>query len=474
MGLLEIPGELQIAIAKHLPSPVNLARVHPRLRHTAESLLYSDISFIWEKEKPAEAVMLLLRALLERPDLGQRIRTLNLRCDRYCHRARKGQMHQLEPFLLTTSPPDISDERLVATMQALGFVDQDVTTTWASQIRQANSDAVVALIVALAPNLIQLSLSEKWAACYDYLSLVFSKALCPSQAEAYRLPKYSQLASVSLTPLFHIRYMISAPERDDILALFYLPGIEKLSLPIANRASMMWPDERPPEPVSLKVLEIHRLREQYLAPILSVCSNLQSLHYRWFHQMGVDKPLNKDKLVLDDIASTIARHCGSTLKALKLDAKTQCSWGDGDEPFLEISGSLAALKGLQVVDKMDVPWPFVYGNVDSPSLDGIRKVVPPGIRYLQLKHQLGRYEEYMWTSYEILELIKGELDAGLKETAQKLEGIEISLLISTSGDIGEPMKREIERLRSSHIDVKVDKGDRSVYINLLDTLQHRV
>jgi hypothetical protein len=65
----------------------------------------------------------------------------------------------------------------------------------------------------------------------------------------------------------------------DALALFYLPSIETLSVSIDNPTVFPWPFSSLPSPTTLESLEIFRLLESRLAPILSVTNNLKKLRY---------------------------------------------------------------------------------------------------------------------------------------------------------------------------------------------------
>ncbi|KAH6680101.1 hypothetical protein F5X68DRAFT_212606 [Plectosphaerella plurivora] len=335
-------------------------------------------------------------------------------------------------------------------------------------MRLGNSDAVLALLIALTPNIRRLSLSPKWTVDLTYLGLVFQAALCPGHLTvgATRLPTYEDLTFVSLTPCFLVEHLFDAPEEDNILALFYLPGVEELVIPIASRSKMNWPYERPPKPTSLRSLEIHRLREQFLGPVLSVCSNLQSLHYRWLLHNGVDQPHNESPLNLTEMASNIASHCSCTLTTLRIDAATQLSPGDCDDPPLEFSGSLVPLKEMTALQKLRLPWPFVCGTLDAPFDGSIRNLAPGSLRYLQLARQLVRYEEFWWTPAELLGLIAAEMDAGLLQAVPRLEGIRTSLARTMRGvKVDGEVLQEMGRLRASHLQVEVDEPDCSVYIS---------
>lgn len=464
MGLLELPSELLMAITKWLPTPAPFAMVHPALQKVAADRLYSDITFTWSRDDPVPRIRLLLRTLLERPELRQYVRNLNLQCDRLVLPVTKGG--QPEAFQLEDTGLDIAEGQLVSEIQSLGFAKQELASEWANKIRLGNSDAVVALLVALTPNIRRLSLSPKWTVDLTHLGLVFKTALCPSHLTASRLPTYKDLTFVSLTPLFLEEHLFDAPAEDNILALFYLPGVEELGIPIASRSEMNWPYERPPKPTSLRSLEIHRLREQFLGPVLSVCSNLQTLHYRWLLHNGVDQPHSETPLELTEMASNIASHCSHTLTTLWIDAATQLSPGYYDDPPLEFSGSLAPLKELTALERLGLPWPFVCGSVDSPFERSIRNVAPASLRYLQLARQLVRYEEFWWTPAELLGLIAAEMDAGLLQEVPRLEGIRTSLARTMRGvKVDGEVLQEMDRLRADHLQVDVDEPDCSVYIS---------
>lgn len=465
MGLLKLPPELLIAIMQWLPSVAQLVAVHSALREAAEARLYSDVCFTWSQDGATSRIKLFLRTLSVRPELGQHLRTLDLQCDR--RRPSENIGEHPEALQPDGTGLDSEQDEWLAAIRSLGFTEKKPASGWANKICLGDSDAVLALIVALSPNIRRLSLSSEWTVDLTLLGLVFKTALCRRlRAEGTcRLPIYQDLTFVSLAPWFPENRVLDAPETDDILALFYLPNVEELDISIASRAKMGWPYEHPPKPTSLRSLVIHRLREQFLGPVLSVCSSLESLHYKWLLHNGVDQPHPEAPLDLTEMASNIVSHCGRTLKTLRIDAATQLSPGYYDDPPLEMSGSLDSLKGLTSLEKLALPWPFVCGSTDSPLNHGIRNITPECLRYLQLNRQLVRYEEFGWTPAEVLDLVAIEVDAGFLRGVPGLEGIRTSLALTMSGVVvDDEVLQEMDRLRASDLQVDVDEPDCSVYI----------
>lgn len=466
VNLLHFPTELQLAIVQCLPQSdlPAVACVHPRLRSLVEDTLYSHIIFTWTKEHPRPPIMRLLRTFLERPELAQQVRWLDLQghgekapdptgMGRRLH-------HKFAAFTLSDNP-GLSIDVLLKRAVSSGF-PPDEAAVWVDEIHGGNSDAVVALIVTMTPHITRISLARNWCACYSFMGKVFRMALCEPRQNSLRdgLPKFEHLASVTLNSRLVYMHNVEAQEQDDILALFYLPRVRELSIPIANRVDMSWPAASPPDPSSLTSLEVSRLRENQLSSVLAVCPNIKVFSYKWLYHVGIDKPLNQEVMDVDQIAEALVAHCRDTLTDFKLEVTSMVSW-----PPVLLSGSLAAISQLHQLKRMNLPSPLVLGAMENPTPERIGSFAPAGLEYLGLQSALMDQDEYDWFPEDIVAAVRRGLDMGLQTSLASLKGIRVDVpSLGLYMDM-EDGAAEIERLRA-HFRVRLDVPD-EIYLEVI-------
>lgn len=455
MRLSKLPPELLLQIAQQLDRPDlwAMSLVHSALRGAAQEELYSVIHFHWTVERHPPIVK-LLRTLLDRPELARNIRNVELVGD--YHRDSKGWTIYRE-FVLS----DGSELPLPTLSQAASNINPEAAATWATETHDGNPDAVIALVIAMAPNIMRLTISKIWSpGYYRFLGLVFKTALCDRHP---LLPKFDRLEFVSLNLWFRNQSYVEATERDDILALFYLPRIKDLTLPIANRTNMTWPASSPPQPLTLSSLRIRRLREDFLLPIMAVCTRLESLFYSWFHHAGIDSPLNLPNGDLSRMAKALLP-CGQTLTGLIIEMKSMASKANGEVefPHVTFSGSLEALSMLRALKSVSLPWPMMLGASESPSPHFISSIVPEGLECLEIRQPPLADDAPIWEDEEILQLVRTEL-TGLIARATGLRGVRIQVLEVFDDGFSPIVRAELDLLRVD-FDVEVEKPKQTIFV----------
>jgi hypothetical protein len=149
---------------------------------------------------------------------------------------------------------------------------------WIQNVCSGSIDALVVLLIAQLRNLSHLYLARDFTRQSTLLGMVLRSVLCEA-GNHYNLPEFQNLRDVS--------YVIPDGEdevRDrklkstaDILPLFYLPNLERLSASIENQAQFSWPISNKPMPANLKSLELTHVGEKYLGELLSVTLDLRAL-----------------------------------------------------------------------------------------------------------------------------------------------------------------------------------------------------
>ncbi|KAF4981144.1 hypothetical protein FDECE_17742 [Fusarium decemcellulare] len=439
-SLFHCPNEVQLACIKllALPDLAAVSIVSQSLRRLSFPLLYTHIQMEWSPgHRPT--LMFLLRSLLENPQLCSHVISLKF----------NGQSSITESGMPKVLPRIVAlpGMELSQAITRTG-VPQDVADSWTSKTQAGVPDAVVALVVSMLPNLASLSLQTNWSVESHYLGHVLRLALCTSRRDTiqHELPIFQALRNVSVeqrSPLDERPDKSSA----DMLALFYLPNIQTLSVSIDNPVRFAWPSKQPPVPSKLTSLRLERLRECYLEPVLSALTNLQTLRYDWFHRGDIDREVSDNVVRLGLMASPMAKH--KTLRNLEITGLTipGFRYGSWDDLSFALQGSLTELSQVPQLESLTIPWVFIGGLDLQFSPGRIGSALPPSLEYLALSPDMvddGRRE---WIDEDIISAIKAELESGAMAHLRNLKTTSFQKHIFTDQAI-QTNEAEIQRLNT--------------------------
>lgn len=443
MGILEFPAEVQLGIAGLLPlcDLSALSMTSRGLRHVVEPLIYSSIRMKWTlQDHPG--IMLLLRTILERPELGSHVRRLKLDGEGFLQPSR--QWIPQNPAAL----PNIvllQVEKLSRVADPAGV--EGNTSSWVHDAQAGSPNAVVAFLLSLSPNLEWISLSCNWTNEIKYIGLVFKSALYNTAMGGLppRLPAYESLKHVELAPRVDTDHYLDPENTLEALSLFYLPNIEHISVCIDNPIEFSWPCSTPPNPLLLTSLELDRIRETRLEPLLSPLKNLRKLHYNWFYQADMDPKVSSRVVRLDTMAAALAL-LKDTLTELTITGETQpaLSMGEYDPPDIAFQGSLDQLSQLRRLRRMSIPWVFVMG-MDESSPGRIGSILPPSLEYLGLPAHVWCTDDNEWYDEMIVTAVKSELESGALSGMKNLKNIALPGSCYMDGELSECW-RELENL----------------------------
>ncbi|KAF9774187.1 hypothetical protein IL306_007863 [Fusarium sp. DS 682] len=394
LSLLDCPKEVQLGIAEFLSQAdlANLSMACRALHRLAEPLVYSSVKFMWTRElyPPITQLLQLLRTLLERSDLRPLIRN-----------AEFGGFGYVDRFASEPDPPltipALPVSQLSANLERAG-VSQLVANDWKSEVQSGASEAVVAVIVSLLPNVERLCLSANWTNDTKFLGLMLRAALCdrPQHKENTDLPSFTSLKHVSLEMMIDEDRLLDPSNTADALALFYLPNIETLSVSIDNPTNFSWPSPSPPSPTSLQSLEIFRLRESRIAPILSSTTNLKKLRYNWLYRSDLDDEVSTDVVMLDTMANALLE-VKDSLEELEIIAERALATtrGEIELPDVTFQGSMNKLRGMHRLRTLRVPWALLTGMHGASTGPGhLGAAVPDNIEHLALYCGFMQQEDY--------------------------------------------------------------------------------
>ncbi|CZR38198.1 uncharacterized protein FPRO_06611 [Fusarium proliferatum ET1] len=410
LSLLDCPKEVQLGIAELLPQAdaANLSMTCRALHSLTEPLVYSTIQITWSRQyyPPIPKALLLLRALLERPDLRNHVRSIEF--------GGNGFIDYDDPPWPgeTPEPPDLPDlplDKLTAAIRRTGVsdstandwtfkalysdrrrylqVEEELQLGIIQKSQSATSDAAAAVIVSLLPRLERLTVSENWFNEARLLGIMFQLALCRTDHDSTQSsqPTFSSLKYVSLDPMLHEDANTEPDKVDQDLCLFYLPSIQHLSTSIQNPTPFSWPRTSAPNPVSLTSLDIFRLRETRLAPVLSAAKNLKKLRYNWFYRPDFDEKVNNSTLMLDELAMALLE-VKDSLEDLEITAETCPAYtmGDIDPPDFTFHDSLAEMRSMHRLKTLNVPWSFLTGKTELCAPGRLGNSLPQSLEHLTL------------------------------------------------------------------------------------------
>ncbi|KAM0366010.1 hypothetical protein ACHAPK_009155 [Fusarium culmorum] len=392
ISFLDCPQEVQLQIAG-FACQSDLARLSltcRALHNLTEPLIYSSVKFEWAREfhPPITQLMQLLRTLLERQDLCPLIRHANFEGFGYRDELGSSPSDWTEEALDPPPViPELPTDQLSAAIGKTG-VSKAVVEQWFEEVQSGSPEASAAVLVSLLPNLERLCFSPNWTHNTRFLGHMLRAALCekPEHASEVGLPSFTSLKHVSLALLLHLNRHRRPSNTADALALFYLPNIETLSVSIDNPTSFTWPSSSPPKPTSLKSLEIFRLRESRLAPVLSVATNLKKLKYNWVYCREVDDKVSKQAVMLGALSEALIETKDS-LEELEIIADTlpSPSCGEYEPPDVTFQGSISRLREMHKLKTLYIPWTFLTGRKGLSTGPGlIGAAIPPNVEQLAL------------------------------------------------------------------------------------------
>ncbi|KAF4464696.1 hypothetical protein FALBO_8466 [Fusarium albosuccineum] len=441
-SLLDCPKEVQLAIAEYLaPSDlVILSRASQGLHRLAEPLIYSAIEVSWTLQCHPPVTQ-LLRTLLEKPEIASRVRRLDL-----CGHGLTNEFGDLEKSDILPSTVPLPIGKL---SEAVKNIEVSKTAdTWIDKVQLGATDAVVALLISLMPSLEWLSLSANWTNETRFLGTMFRSALCDTHKDAsnHQPTRFVSLKHVSLSPAIDTEKHLDPENTADALALFYLPKIQHLSVSIDNPTRFSWPSSAPPNPKFLSSLELHRIRESRILPILSVTEGLKKLRYNWIYRGDLDSEVSSRIVRLDMMATAFAK-ASNSLEELEIHAETlpAASEGEYEPPEVTLQGSLTQLSKMHRLKRLYVPWGFLIGSDDYATTGRIGPALPPSLEHLTLAGGFVECEELDDPDDTMISTFQMELESGSLAHLTSLKAVCLPKSCFTGG-ISDACKKKLDSL----------------------------
>ncbi|GAM37858.1 hypothetical protein TCE0_033r08133 [Talaromyces pinophilus] len=378
----------------------NLCLVHGRLRTIAEPYLYSEIQFTWEEKLQPHPITSLLRSLLRRPQLATFIRRLSL-----------ADFNFYNPYSEDRAPKILVSED--ALKELIAFVMKATVPyrqIWLEELQNVTMDAFVALLLSQPLRLSCLAIDGDFLWESKLIGLVLRSMLFEPDAHYNGLRlDLSHLETVSLQASGdRFRFYNNARNTDDILPIFYLPSVKRISASVDNPSNFSWPGTTLPSPAKLRNLKLENIREPFLGQLLSVISQLQYLHWRWYYFEDVyDKQFRTRIIDLTQITKSIS-YVRETLTELIISATAA---NDPEPPPLIIRGSMKGMRDFKKLIKLTVSRTFLMGGWSLDLTKRVEEYLPQNLKFLTMTDDLATHEEYDWADRDLYCMLERLLKA---------------------------------------------------------------
>ncbi|OGM49581.1 hypothetical protein ABOM_001750 [Aspergillus bombycis] len=358
-------------------------------RSVAEPLLYARVEWTWTKSRNPPIAQ-FLRSIVHRPELASFVHAVILNGD--CFERWSRDYKQKSPKLPVT---EVVLDELV---KSIGRIQVPYAEQWTRELRAGTMDAFVTLLLSRLPNLGGLYLGKNFARESHFMGMMLRSALCDESQDG-DLPPFTGLQDVSAVypgPGIDIRKYTGVRNTADALSLFYLPSVERIRVLVDNPATFMWPGKYSPNPSRLISLDLTGLREGHLGKVLSVTQGLRELQWDWYYRPDLKDHFVTDIIDLDQIAADLS-HVKETLTDLTITAGSHGLEGDLERPELTFSGSFKTFSELHMLEKLEVPIPFLLGlSPSAPNVVGLEEALPKSIQWLTVTDDLCMQYEWGW------------------------------------------------------------------------------
>ncbi|RBR26389.1 uncharacterized protein FIESC28_00794 [Fusarium coffeatum] len=445
-SFLDFPQEIQLQVAECLPQNLlgRLSTTCRSLNSLVEPLLYSTIQISWYRvyHAPVLQSLGLIRTLLARPELCNYVRSLEFVGEDHIDRDDPPWPGETpEPPRVPVPPLD----RLATTIEATG-VEETTAVSWINNVLYCDAyayldvpesrdlytirkvhekwaDGTMALLLCLLPNLAKFSASINWTEDSRTLEAIFLLYVCPT-TEDRPFPDLQSLEDVSIASTIETDPNLDPKNTAEALSAFYLPKLRSLSVSIGNPIQFAWPGPSSPDPAFLTSLDIYRLRECYLAPILSVAKGLKRLRYDWHHRPDLDEHVNIDTVMLDTMAEAFLE-VSDTLEELHVTAwvAPAMSQGEYEPPDITFRNTLAQISRMKKLKTLHVPWSFLIGWNILSKAKNIGHTFPTTLQHLILTRDLMGARRRENPDKAMVSALEREFENGAPLNARSLKGI---------------------------------------------------
>lgn len=372
-----------------------LTLVSKASRTITEPFLYKKIEWTWLADQPPP-IIAFLRTILHRPQLANHVRSVALLGDNLCDAPYIGD--RLPTIPVVGSNLDSALEAITKTRVPYSFAHR-----WEKELNNGTMDAFVSLLLSQLHHLTHLFLARNFTKQSTLLGMLLCSALC-EKGEQYMLPRFKYLREVDYELSDCNTRKLCGRNTADILPLFYLPEVQRLSVALDNPITLTWPLQSPLILSTLTSLDLALIRETHLAHLLSLTPRLTTLRWQFFYCELSEHASNTSHINLDEVGNALS-YVRNTLREFCISA--YCSLGFYiEQPPLTIQESLTTLGDFNKLEKLEIPLQFLVASFVPATSIHFKDVVPPRVQSLTITDDFEKHwEQNEWDDVSLYNAI---------------------------------------------------------------------
>ncbi|KAJ9156034.1 hypothetical protein NKR23_g1148 [Pleurostoma richardsiae] len=266
-------------------------------------------------------------------------------------------------------------------------------------------------------------------------------------------PDFGHLETVSLERYDDFYHRTNIRDPADVLPVFYLSSVKRISASIDNPVTFSWPAKHPPSCASLRSLKLTFIREPFLPQLLSVANQLESFEWEWYYSPHFVGDVHTPVIDLTQLNAALS-YARNTLTELVVSAVSE---SDGvDFPPLRIQGSFEWISRFGKLRKFTVPLTVLMGF----SADMTRRIdefLPRSLEFLTITDDLCLQMDYTWEDHEIFSVLESWLEH-FHTSTPRLRGIALPLTAVTDWEWNQTTKDDLRALGAKvGIEVEITK-----------------
>ncbi|KAL8741323.1 MAG: hypothetical protein Q9190_006061, partial [Brigantiaea leucoxantha] len=420
MGLEELPLEI---FQDHVASCLSkrdlclLSMTSHFIRSAVEPLLYGKISWSWRKDmRKHPPIHLLIRAILNRPELAFLIKTLELRGSK--PRKKWRVRHWRGRHLMPAGPPisiweaedkTCLDPKEVCKLERLfRSFHRGPTDLWDQSFSEVFSKGVIDLFVAILlfqlSNLRCLILESDFQFDTSFVTDVLRHEMGSNPTHGFHSLQ-TVIHSSDITSDFQVRH--HGVDLDQVLPLLSAANIKSLDISLPP-LELSWPrGETPISSITSLTLRHTGLMGEDLGQLLRATPSLQSLEYHFHYDVDFRRRPGRSHQDLFDCEQLdkSLTHVYNTLTKLILSIRFSSVQSDVDfGGFRGMKGRCTSLRHLTKLETLEIPILMLFGWEPDPHIM-MGDLLPSALQTLSLTDDLYELEDSDWPDERLLDLI---------------------------------------------------------------------